>query len=275
MTRRPWPGTALRVEIGYHPLLKPRSGTRLRVHPGAIPGRSMNPFEGLEIPLDASTEDIKTAYHRLAKQWHPDRYTGQEKEVAEARFRELAEAFSILKDPGRRLSLQQQMPRVQAPSAPTAREKESPQERSPEDWAAMAREAFNDGKIDQARALVYYAIRMDGSKAAYHALLASILEQEGGDVRAVVKSLEAAVRLDPKDVESHIKLAGLFHSQGMSARSQRHLQLARELAPNHPKLRQPKAARPELKGGKRTAPTPPAGLMDQLRDLWDRLTRRG
>jgi curved DNA-binding protein CbpA len=235
----------------------------------------MNPFEVLEISPDASAEDIKTAYHRLAKQWHPDRYTGKEKEVAEARFRELAEAFSILKDPGRRLSFQQQMPRVQAAPATAAREQDSPRERSAEDWAGMAREAFKDGKVDQARALVHYAIRMDGSKAAYHALLASILEQEGGDVRAVVKSLEMAVRLDPKDVESHIKLAGHFQSQGMSARAQRHLQLAHELAPNHPKLRQPKAARPEPKGGKRPAPTPPPGLVDQLRDLWDRLTRRG
>jgi tetratricopeptide (TPR) repeat protein len=116
---------------------------------------------------------------------------------------------------------------------------------------------------------------MDGSKAAYHALLGAILEQEGGDVRAAVKALETAVRLAPKDVESHIKLAGHFQSLGMSARAQKHLQLARELAPNHPKLRQHKAAKPEPKGGKPSAPTPPASLLDQLRDLWARLTRRG
>jgi len=236
----------------------------------------MNPFEVLEIHPDASAEDIKTAYHRLAKQWHPDRYSGKEKEVAEARFRELAEAFSILKDPGRRLSLQQQMPRTQAAPPPsTAQEQEAARERSPEDWAAMARGAFKDGKVDQARALIHYAIRMDGSKASYHALLAAILEHEGGDVRAVVKALEMAVRLDPQDVESHIKLSEYFQKQGMSARSQKHLQIARDLSPNHPKLRQSKAARPEPKGGKRHEPTPPPGLVDQLRDLWDRLTRRG
>lgn len=239
----------------------------------------MNPFEVLEISPDASAEDIKAAYHRLAKQWHPDRYAGKEKETAEAKFRELAEAFSTLKDPGRRLSIQQQMPRAQATpaSVPTSapREQEPTRERSAEDWAAMAREAFNEGKVDQARALVHYAIRMDGSKAAYHALLGTILEQEGGDVRAVVKALETAVRLAPKDVESHIKLAGHFQSLGMSARAQKHLQLARELAPNHPKLRQHKAAKLEPKGGKPSAPIPPASLLDQLRDLWDRLTRRG
>lgn len=240
----------------------------------------MNPFEVLEIPADASAEDIKAAYHRLAKQWHPDRYSGKEKEAAEARFRELAEAFSMLKNPARRPPL----PPQQAPSRPAAaapsREPEAARERTPEDWAAMAREAFNDGKVDQARALIHYAIRMDGAKAAYHALLASIIEQEGGDVRAVVKALETAVRLDPKDVESHIKLAGHFQSQGMSARSQRHLQIARELAPNHPKLRQPRPPQPsQTKGGKAQgkghAPAVQPGLMDQLKDLWGRLTGRG
>ena len=68
----------------------------------------MNPFNVLEIPPDATSEDIKAAYHRLAKRWHPDRYTGPEKEEAESRFRELAEAFSMLKDPANRLALQQQ-----------------------------------------------------------------------------------------------------------------------------------------------------------------------
>ncbi len=239
----------------------------------------MNPFEVLEIPADASAEDIKAAYHRLAKQWHPDRYTGKEKEVAEARFRELAEAFSMLKNSARRPPAPQQ-----APSKPTgatpAREPDAAQERTPEDWATMAREAFNDGKVDQARALIHYAIRMDGAKAAYHALLASIIEQEGGDVRTVVRALETAVRLDPRDVESHIKLAGHFQSQGMAARSQRHLQIARELAPNHPKLRQPRPPQPpQAKGGKAQgkgrAPVVQPGLIDQLKDLWGRLTGRG
>ena len=237
----------------------------------------MNPFEVLEIPPDASNEDIKAAYHRLAKQWHPDRYSGKEKEAAEAKFRDLAEAFSLLKDPSRRLSfLQQQKPKPEVVVA-AARESEAARERSPEDWSAMAREAFNDGKTDQARALIYYAIRMDGTKAPYHALLAAILEQEGGDARAVVKALETAVRLDPKDVESHIKLSGHFQNLGMAARSQRHLQLARELAPNHPKLRQRRVppSQPAKAGKKGQASAPPPGLIDQLKDLWGRLTGRG
>ncbi|HJV48526.1 MAG TPA: DnaJ domain-containing protein [Geothrix sp.] len=239
----------------------------------------MNPFNVLEIPPDASPEDIKAAYHRLAKRWHPDRFTGAEKVEAESKFRELAEAFSALKDPAKRLALQQQMPKPQ-PGMPD-REIESPQERTPEDWAAMAKTAFEEGSTDQARALIHYAIRLDEEKAAYHALLAAILEKEGGDLRAVVKALEAAVRLAPRDVESHIKLATHFTTLGMAARAQRHLQTAREISPNHPKLRasSPKqASGPKSRaalGPKGKPSATPAGLLDQLKDLWGRLTGKG
>ncbi|GLH72598.1 hypothetical protein GETHLI_11000 [Geothrix limicola] len=239
----------------------------------------MNPFNVLEIPPDASPEDIKAAYHRLAKRWHPDRFTGAEKVEAESKFRELAEAFSVLKDPAKRLSLQQQMPKPQPGMAD--RDIESPQERTPEDWAAMAKAAFEEGNTDQARALIHYAIRLDEEKASYHALLAAILEKEGGDLRAVVKALESAVRLAPRDVESHIKLATHFTTLGMAARAQRHLQTAREIAPNHPKLRvnSPKhASGPKSRaalGPKGKPSAAPAGLLDQLKDLWGRLTGKG
>jgi len=248
----------------------------------------MNPFNVLEIPSNATSEDIKAAYHRLAKRWHPDRYTGAEKEEAESKFRELAEAFNMLKDPVKRLAVQQQMPKTQ----PAAAEKgpEPAQERTPEDWADMAKAAFDEGKTDQARALIHYAIRLDDQKSKYHALMATILEKEGGDLRAVVKSLEAAVRLAPGEVENHIRLAGHFQTLGMAARAQRHLQAAREISPNHPKLRVAsgtglkdagvkgtgvKGAKGQAARGQQKIPDPPKGLLDQLLDLWSRLTGKG
>ncbi len=236
----------------------------------------MNPFNVLEISPDASPEDIKAAYHRLAKRWHPDRFMGEEKAEAESRFRELAEAFSMLKDPARRLLLQQQLPKSSSSAAP---EQELAQERSPEDWAAMAKTAFDDGKVDQARALIHYAIRLDGTKPMYHSLLASILEREGGDLRPAVKALETAVRLAPRDVDSHIRLAQHFQTLGLAARAQGHLQLARELAPNHPKLRaldrRARGASASPGSGKRGAPAEPQGAIDQLKSLWGRLTGKG
>lgn len=62
---------------------------------------SSNPYELLEVSPNASAEEIKAAYLRLAKQWHPDRFSGAEKAAAEARFRALNEAYTSVKDPSR------------------------------------------------------------------------------------------------------------------------------------------------------------------------------
>ena len=57
-------------------------------------------YEALGIPRNASAEDIKKAYRKLAMECHPDRNPGDH--VAEHRFKELSEAYDILKDDGKR-----------------------------------------------------------------------------------------------------------------------------------------------------------------------------
>ena len=53
-------------------------------------------YEVLEISKDASNEDIKKAYRKLAKKYHPD----INKEAgAEERFKEINEAYEVLNDP--------------------------------------------------------------------------------------------------------------------------------------------------------------------------------
>ncbi len=54
----------------------------------------------LEVPRNASQDDIKRSYRRLARQLHPDTNPGDE--VAERRFKEIAQAYEILGDPERR-----------------------------------------------------------------------------------------------------------------------------------------------------------------------------
>ncbi len=56
-------------------------------------------YEVLELGRDASTEDVKKAFRRLALQYHPDR--NREPGAAD-RFKEVSEAYQILSDPERR-----------------------------------------------------------------------------------------------------------------------------------------------------------------------------
>lgn len=54
----------------------------------------------LEVDAHASTDDLKKAYRRLARQYHPDANPGDPS--AEARFKEVSQAYEILSDPERR-----------------------------------------------------------------------------------------------------------------------------------------------------------------------------
>jgi molecular chaperone DnaJ len=54
----------------------------------------------LEVQRDASADDLKKAYRKLAMKYHPDRNPGDK--AAEARFKEVSEAYEILKDEQKR-----------------------------------------------------------------------------------------------------------------------------------------------------------------------------
>jgi molecular chaperone DnaJ len=57
-------------------------------------------YQVLEVDRDASPEAIKKAYRQKALQHHPDRNPGNRE--AEEKFKEAAEAYSVLCDPGKR-----------------------------------------------------------------------------------------------------------------------------------------------------------------------------
>jgi len=57
-------------------------------------------YKTLGVGKNASDEEIKKAYRKLARQYHPDRNPGDKK--AEERFKEISQAHDILSDPEKR-----------------------------------------------------------------------------------------------------------------------------------------------------------------------------
>lgn len=58
-------------------------------------------YEILGISRSATTDEIKKAYKKLALKWHPDR-NQDNKEFAEEKFKEIAEAYEVLSDEEKR-----------------------------------------------------------------------------------------------------------------------------------------------------------------------------
>ncbi len=62
-----------------------------------VNGVRRDPYEVLGVPRDADAAAVKRAFRQQAMRYHPDRNPGDEQ--AEERFKELSEAYAVLRDP--------------------------------------------------------------------------------------------------------------------------------------------------------------------------------
>ncbi len=60
-----------------------------------------DPYDVLEVSKGADDNEIKKAYYRLAKEHHPDKNPDRHEEATE-KFKEIQEAYEVLKDPNKR-----------------------------------------------------------------------------------------------------------------------------------------------------------------------------
>ena len=59
----------------------------------------MNPYEVLGVKPGASQDEIKSAYRKLVKQYHPDQYVDNPlKDLAEEKLAEVNRAYEMLKN---------------------------------------------------------------------------------------------------------------------------------------------------------------------------------
>lgn len=62
-------------------------------------------YELLGVPRDASTDEIKSAFRRLARKFHPD--VNPDDPEAEEKFKNIGEAYAVLSDPNKRREFDQ------------------------------------------------------------------------------------------------------------------------------------------------------------------------
>jgi DnaJ-domain-containing protein 1 len=85
------------TDNGYHAQQKQ---SKTAAPPSAIPGKETAYYEALEVAPAASFAEIKAAYKKLVKKYHPDLYNNhpQKRQYAEAVTRQLNEAFQYFEN---------------------------------------------------------------------------------------------------------------------------------------------------------------------------------
>jgi DnaJ-class molecular chaperone len=61
---------------------------------------TVDPYKALGVSRDATDAEIKSAYRKLARRFHPD--LNGSSQTAESRFKEISVAYEILSDKDRR-----------------------------------------------------------------------------------------------------------------------------------------------------------------------------
>jgi tetratricopeptide (TPR) repeat protein len=189
--------------------------------------RSFYEILGVE-PL-ASQDQIKSAFRRLARERHPDRFRGPARAQAETDFQAITEAYNVLNDPTQRARYDQ-----------TISSKTTQQLSNPRDVArALLGKAMGLVKTGQAAEANEYfaqAIAHDPESAKAHHLYGVFLSRQVGGLEEGLRHLDQAVKLEPNDVKILLDASKAFARARMFARATRFAQQASQLAPGDPAI---------------------------------------
>jgi DnaJ-class molecular chaperone len=185
-------------------------------------------YEILEVDPRASEHDIRSAFRRLARLRHPDRFQGPTRAAAERDFQAITEAYNVLSDSERRSRYDQTLG------------KSSQQLSSPREIArallGKAVNLANAGDVAEANNCFAQAVAHDPDNPKAHHLYGVFLSKQVGGMEEGLRHLDQAARLAPADVKILIDASKAFARAKMLARATRFAQQAAQLVPDDPAI---------------------------------------
>ncbi len=230
--------------------------------------RTCTHYEILGLPRDASEADVKSAYFRQARRFHPDHHDPGLHEVRdklEAIFIRVGQAYDVLKNTQARLGYDARLPRLPAavsspppagsapaaprgtapaarPAAPSAPSAPAPPLTPATSIATQVEVALRQAERHMSEQHYWDAIQaienvlpQAQGRALQRArlLLSKALLKNPHWVRRAEETLQAALKDDPQCLEAYWLLGGVYKERGLRARAASMYRKLVELKPEH------------------------------------------
>jgi curved DNA-binding protein CbpA len=190
-----------------------------------------NHYDVLGIGRHASAEEVKQAYHTLARRYHPDRFHQSEAELrgrVDSAFARIARAYELLADQTSRAAYdaqytaQSSADQASSPSetvraAPSA--KRSGGERA-ESSFQQGLAALQQNQAEPALRFFAEAASLEPRRARYRAHYGRALIDNPKTRRAAEIELKAAIALEPENTSYRLMLAELYKALGLRRRAE-------------------------------------------------------
>ena len=217
-------------------------------------------YDVLGVSRDVSEQNLKAAYYKLARRYHPDRFRKAEASLVpriESAFARITQAYDTLRDESLRSSYNSKLEsRKRAERLADAAPKPTTPPRQTEEVAegvaepvisaaeraeAQFKEGFaalEQGQRKAAIGLFASAANAVPNEPRYRAFYGHVLAGNERTRRAAEAELRAAIKLDPGNAEYRVMLAELYRDLGLKLRAKGEAERAVAADPNNRKARE-------------------------------------
>ena len=185
-------------------------------------------YDTLGLERDASDQDIRKAFRRLALKYHPDRFADDQRGEAEERFQGITEAFNVLSHPESREKYDTEISKGTADKTMDAKE-------ISRRLGAKGSQLMREGKMAEAVETLKGAIDHDDDNARAHYFYGQVIGRISGRERDALRHVEKAISLEPGNATMMAEAASLSLAAGMKTRALRHARDALTLDPTNSK----------------------------------------
>ncbi len=191
-----------------------------------------NLYQILSVPADASSEEIKQAYHGLAKRFHPDRFQAEThgegcRDMAEKLFTYITGAYSTLGDKASRDAYDNTRLKKESKVEATLHARgatDAERDKMAETMFRAGRLSLSQCEFETAIKELKESVRLRPDVARYHHYLGLAQSEIPRLRKDAEQQLQKALELDNTMVESRLALAKLYLTVNLTRRAEAQLQ---------------------------------------------------